>query len=445
MKRFTQNGQRGELAGHRFFVGMLCAGGLLALPAPGMTQAINPSAANASAPATSPADEKLRLLMQKLRPNPASNLAAVQGPSEHHLQDRLKLLESGEKALADMRLADALQAFERAALILHAPDTEIALVRSYMQGGEYRRALAFVSHTAGAHLDTAAAAALYAWLLHLGGQSSIAQRLITESQNRKPQDTFTQQVQQQLKSGAPYATPDLLKLPARLAPYTTAQALPERARVVASGLLLRNGNQALVPVAALASDSKPSTVWLRNGLGQLTRATVSQKLPKLGLALVQLQQPMPVSDELRLTSSISFPGSVGYAVEYVVNSTASPAWPVLMTGFLGGLAPDGITRTLGIDMPTTTSGKLPALRGGPVFDGAGALAGIAVQGRQSSDGIAKSADRLVTTMELAPSLRNAMAKPVNGTTISRASVDQIYETSLKHALQVIAVRPLSAE
>jgi len=47
-------------------------------------------------------------------------------------------------------------------------------VRSQMQMGEYRRALAFASHTAGAHLEAPAAAALYAWLLRAGGQHAYA-------------------------------------------------------------------------------------------------------------------------------------------------------------------------------------------------------------------------------------------------------------------------------
>ena len=39
--------------------------------------------------------------------------------------------------------------FDRAALILHAADTEIALVRSYMQAGEYRRESSLAGGTEG--------------------------------------------------------------------------------------------------------------------------------------------------------------------------------------------------------------------------------------------------------------------------------------------------------
>ncbi len=45
-----------------------------------------------------------------------------------------------------------------------------------MQAGEYRRALSFGAHAAGAHRDFPAATALYAWLLYVGGQDAFAAR-----------------------------------------------------------------------------------------------------------------------------------------------------------------------------------------------------------------------------------------------------------------------------
>ena len=116
--------------------------------------------------------------------NPAVLTSKTVAPER--LQERADLLASGEQALARRDVDAALLAFDRAALILHAADTEIALVRAYMQGGDYRRALAFGAHTAGAHLDVVGGSALYAWLLHAGGQSAIAQRLIDEAQGRAP-------------------------------------------------------------------------------------------------------------------------------------------------------------------------------------------------------------------------------------------------------------------
>jgi hypothetical protein len=142
--------------------------------------------------------------------------------SSARLQQRAQLLKNGEAALARLDVTGALDSFERAALILHAPDTEIALIRSYMQAGDYRRALAFGAHTAGAHLDEAGGSLLYAWLLHIGGQPAIAQRQLTETGARIPENAVVRAVMQQLNSGAPIATSQLLALPTRLAPYGNA-------------------------------------------------------------------------------------------------------------------------------------------------------------------------------------------------------------------------------
>jgi len=158
--------------------------------------------------------------------------------SPERLKERADLLKTGELALSRRQVDKALADFDRAAMILHAADTEMALVCSYMQGGEYRRALAFGAHTAGAHLDVADGAALYAWLLHSGGQGEVAQRLISLALGRSAGQPLVASVQQQLQSGQPRAAGALLNVPARLAPYGDARGLPANARVAGSGVLL---------------------------------------------------------------------------------------------------------------------------------------------------------------------------------------------------------------
>ena len=152
--------------------------------------------------------------------------------SPERLLERTKLLKTAEAALARLDVEVAHHALERAALIAHDGGTEIAIVRSHMQGGQYRRALAFGAHTAGAHLDEIGGAVLYAWLLHLGGQSVIAQRLLKETEARAPGDALVKQVQKQFNTGAPVASKALLALPTRLAPYGSSHGLPVNARVV---------------------------------------------------------------------------------------------------------------------------------------------------------------------------------------------------------------------
>ena len=235
-------------------------------------------ASSVQATPTTPAptsNDKLRQFMEQVRPQPSASQAggnAVRAAAKvtpEQLQERADLLKKGEAALASMQLEPALMAFERAANILHAADTEIALVRTYMQYGQYRRALASGAHTAGAHLDVVGGSALYAWLLHLGAQTAVAQRLMAETEGRMPGNKALAQVQRQLSSGQPVATGDMLNPPTRLAPYGFAQGIPAAARVVGSAVLLHSGKQALVPLALLPKAA--SKFWLRNGMGGLPR------------------------------------------------------------------------------------------------------------------------------------------------------------------------------
>ena len=388
-----------------------------------------------SAPLTS--SDRLRQLMEQVRPQPSASQAGGQAVREalavspERLKERAALLKIGEAALARLDSAAALDAFERAALILHAADTEIALVRGHMQAGEYRRALAFGAHTAGAHLDVIGGSLLYAWLLHAGGQPAIAQRLLAATDARMPGNPEVAALQQQIRSGAPVATGLQLDLPTRLAPYGDMKGLPGTARAVGSAVLLPGGRRALVPLGLLP---RPGRLWLRNGLGQLVRATVVKRLAAAGVALVRLDRALPVADSLRLAGSDAFAGSPGFAVEYTRTPAAMPAWPILRSGFLGAAQGRSSQQLLGIDMPLGT-------RGGPVFDGAGQLIGLALPGGGKGNG--QGSDRLVPVSLLKKVLGDAPALPMPGVQkvapapLPRSSADAIYESSLKTSLQVI--------
>ena len=386
-------------------------------------------------------DEKLQQFMQQVRPQPAASQAGATAMREaaavlpERLKERTDWLKAGETALARRDTAAAIEAFDRAALILHAADTEIALVRAYMQSGQYRRALAFGAHTAGAHLDVIGGSTLYAWLLYAGGQGVIAQRLLAEAEARRPGDKMLGHVQTQLKSGAPVASGDLLALPTRLAPYGSSQGLPAAARVLGSGLLVGDGGLALVPLTLLP---RSGNFWLRNGLGNLSRGTVQKRLRAAGVALVRLETPLPAAESLWLAPVDAFPGSVGYAVEYVASHDSTPAWPLLRTGFLGAAIGDGGERLLGIDMPAGP-------RGGPVFDAAGRLTGLALPGQADKAGRLPTQDRLIPVSALQTQLKlSGKAAPVLGSPPPadlppRAAVDRIYEISLKASVQLIGI------
>lgn len=395
------------------------------------------------APATGPATpapvtshDRLRQIMEQARPQPSASQAGGQAVREAvavspaRLQERAGLLKTGEAALARLDVALALDAFERASLILHAADTEIALVRSYMQAGDYRRALAFGAHTAGAHLDVIGGSLLYAWLLHLGGQPAIAQRLMADAETRMPGNPLVQAVQLQLRSGAPLAAGALLAPPTRLAPYGDSKGLPGSARVVGSAVLLPGGTQALVALRLLPRSGR---LWLRNGLGQLVRARTDRRLAGAGVAVVRLDRPLPAAQAPWVAGGEAFPGSPGFAVEYASSADALAAWPVLRSGFLGSASGDSGERLLGIAMPAGP-------RGGPVFDGAGQLIGLALPGRAG-----QGDDRLVPASQLKKALGGASAADLLTARDSslpagpkpRGAADKIYEDSLKVSLQVI--------
>lgn len=385
--------------------------------------------------------DRLRQFMEQVRPqSPASQAGgqAIQAPtvSPARLQERLELLKAGETALAHLDVDAALDSFERASLILHSADTEIALVRTYMQRGEYRRALAFGAHTAGSHLDVIGGSTLYAWLLHVGGQPAFAQRLLAATESRMPDNPVVAAVQQQLRSGKPVATGQLLTPPTRLAPYGDASGLPGNARVVGSALLLQSGTAALLPLSLLPHSGK---LWLRNGLGQLVKAKIDKPLIDLDVAFVRLDGPLPAPEDLQVAPGEASPGSRGFALEYVSTPDAAPAWPVLRTGALGGTQGDAGERLLGIDMPAGP-------RGGPVFDGSGRLIGLAIHGASgSADILVSGGDRLVPVSKLRKALSGEIASekftsqdaPSPGGPRPRSMVEKIYESSLKLSLQVI--------
>ncbi|MDP4077898.1 trypsin-like peptidase domain-containing protein [Acidovorax sp. A1169] len=382
--------------------------GLLALAAAGPL---------AASPAT---EEKLKAIMQA---------AAARPPDAERLREREALLREAEAALAAGDAQKAEQGFDRAALILHSADTEMGLVRSYMQSGQYRRALAFGAHTAGAHLDVVGGAALYAWLLHAGGQDAIARKLLADAQVRAPSQPLVASVGRELASGAPHASGDMLLAPARLAPYSHPghpAALPRGARLVAAGTLVDEGRMALVPAQAVAGGRR---LWVRNGLGQLVPATAMPVRGESGVALLRLGSPLPAPSMGTVPADV-FPGAVAFAVAYAQAGDAGAAWPLLRTGFVGAATGAQGDRELDVSMHR---GLAP---GGPVFDQSGRLAGIALP---EGAGGAEGGARLVAAPRLRAAFAGRVALPASSEA-GRLGPDAVYEAALRSTLQVIAAR-----
>lgn len=396
----------------------------------------------AAATDDAPGSAKLQRLMEQTRARAAQLTASAASasspspsaalPSAPRMQERTQLLARAEAALAQMDSEKALTAFENAANILHSADTEMGIVRTYMQMGNYRQALAFGAHTAGAHLDEVGGSALYAWLLHAGGQAAVAHKLLAQTQARVPQHALVSAVQQQLQSTAPLATGIMLRTPVRMAPQGTVAKLPASTQVISSGLLINQGRRVIVPLHSLTGTSRTQArLWVRNGLGQLSSARLVQKLPGLGLAVLQLPAPLPLQEPLVVTAADGFAGSVAYAMEYVPSHDATPRWPVLHSGFLGSLSnpteASDPSRELGLALGTGP-------RGGPVFDSAGYLAGIAIPQPGK-------ADHIVMSSRLRQQLGSAWGLVANpALPRPQASVDKVYEAGLRNTVQLLVGR-----
>ena len=365
----------------------------------------------------SASSQKLKRVVEQSR---ASALAAAIGAVQ---QERAVLLARGEAALVRNDTDAAQTAFDNAASVLHAADTEMGLVRTYMQQGRYRRALAFAAHTAGSHPDDVRGSALYAWLLHMGGQPVIAQKLLADNTARVPKHHLLLEVQKQLQTNAPIATGDLLNTPARMAPQGALAGLPKRASVVASGLVIDSGKLVLVPTAVLG---KRTQVWVRNGLGQLASAQRDPKRSDPTITVLTLRNKLAEPDALVLAPRDAFPGSPAFALEYNPSTPAHAQWPVLHTGFLGSPQANSTGRPLGITLN-------PGPRGGPVFDEGGRLVGIAMTVLSKTG----NEDQLVLTSALHQRLGPALGTVASGLK-QRVSIDQIYESALRSTVQIIA-------
>ncbi len=347
------------------------------------------------------------------------------------LPQRVALLARAQSELERGDAAAALDDFERAAMMLHAADAELGLIRAAMQDGQYRRALAFCAHTAGEHTDDTDGAALYAWLLRVGGQDALASRTLADARARAPGDALADAVDAAFARTPPVAT-GLLREPLhRMAPWPVmldAQAPPPaEVRFAGTATLLADGHEAIVPLSTVDPTSR-ERVWVRNGLGQATEASVhpgDRRLTERGLVLLALRAPLPTGASRQSTGPAPFAGSPGYALAFAAST--EPAWPQLAQGFLGGLVGGTDVRRLGFDAPA----------GAPVFDRRGALAGVVVG---APDG--QSTWLPLAALASAPVAPQAGAEAASATRApGLVAPDEIYEAGLRRTLQVLVAAP----
>jgi hypothetical protein len=350
------------------------------------------------------------------------------------MRQRGERLAAAEGLLANGDAAAALAQFEQAAMMLHAPDTEAGIVRSQMQMGEYRRALAFASHTAGAHLEAPAAAALYAWLLRVGGQDAYASLVLEAAFKRNAADPVLVATRRAFAEPRPQVPPELLDAPYRFAPYewrigrdgrsARADSPGGYARSTGTAFLIDGGRRALAP---LESVDGARTVWVRNALGQTRVALVDQRLDALGLALLRFDTPFTPASSADTESATATPdpwaGSPGYVIGYATGERGGPAWPWLQAGFFGDAAsPQG--PRLGI------ASVGPG--GAAVFDADGRWVGIALR----ADASRPDDGRWVPVSALRKALPPLFSErpPASG---QRPGLDAVYERAMPLLLQVL--------
>lgn len=346
---------------------------------------------------------------------------------------RSEMLARAESALERGDAVGALDDFERAAMMLHAPDAEMGLIRAALQDGQYRRALAFAAHTAGGHLDAADAGALYAWLLRIGGQPALAERVLADTLARAPGEPVSTAVAAAFAAPLPVATGVVLEPPHRMAPWPAMRAgqapMPISARLVSGAVLIGDGAVAVVPAQALTGLAR-TRLWVRNGLGETTEVSIERSNPALesaGIAVLRLAAPLKPGVAQAESLSEPFAGAPGYALQFA--NTSAPAWPWLRQGFFGGL--DGSTgrRRLGFDAGGGTQGA-------PVLDGSGRLVGITLGdvGSPAAWLPATQWRSLMSPPLVAPA--NEPATPPAARSL--AAPDMVYEAGLRIALQVLA-------
>lgn len=284
-----------------------------------------------------------------------TGLPAAQEAARQHL------LRKARAALDQGQPDAALIPLETAAGMSHSGDTEMLQLQMQLQRGQWRQAMAFAAHTAAAHRDDVDARRLHLWLLALSGQAEYARRRLDD------QDGDLAVLLAALEGPGPVSA----SVPA---PWPHGVAVPDAARPAATGLLIAGGQQAIAPAAAVKA---PGGLWLRNGLGRASharRAATPAALAALGLALLDVEPPLPPpvgAAPLQRAATAAFAGSPAGSVSMWRSDHAGPAWPLLQAGFLGR-----VDRASGLQGLGWTPG--PTLAGGPVLDSAGRLVGLSM-------------------------------------------------------------------
>lgn len=312
------------------------------------------------------------------------------------------LVFDGNKALRNGDAAKAQQAFERAAGARHDPKIEIGLIQSFMAQGMYKRALNFASHTAGAHDDEPDAAALYSWLLYIGGQIGVARSLVTRAllihRSHPLLIAIERRMSAKVKVEDRFWMPPAFMRPAAIS-APGFEVVPARSVCVGTALLTGNENTA----EFYSQHLKPApfageVFWLRSGLGYVQRARVISGLQDSFVTRLELSKPIRFAGLITRSSRQIFPGSVFLSMHFDQTNRSNPAWPIMRSNFVGVATADQWTNVGAIalnkhgEVIGTTLDQKSNVQSILPFSKLNATTGVPVSKDQSSNGPAINLD-----------------------------------------------------
>jgi hypothetical protein len=361
-------------------------------------------------------NEQIRLLLERSAAARSGQVRPALSTAQQ--AQREALLKTGEAALAALDIERAYRYFERASLILHAADAEMGLVRTAVQQGAYKRALALAAHVAGAHTDSPKPAVLYALLLNAGGHTQAALQTISTTPAAASATALHVGVKNEIEQAI--LAPNALVGWAR--PYSGA--LPKNARAVSAGIAIGDGGHAVVATATLPANEK---MWVRNGLGEIVAATRVQSLVQ-GLTIIRLKAPLSTYRAARMAERPPFPGSPVTVVAFDAEQENNFALPLLRSGFVGPAdAIDAREREL-------TARGLPRAFAGAAFNQSGHIIGLALPSQTRTQRL----DRLISFSALSGALP-LETRDFTPLSTQRLASDEVFEMCLANCVQVITI------
>lgn len=326
---------------------------------------------------------------------------------------------------------------EQAIANFHAVETELAMIQTLMQAGEYRHALSAAAHTQAEHPDAIDSTLFYAYLLALGGQTVPACKLLEDSLQTQPHSPALNQLlvqikQQRLNSQA--LSLNLSDDDIQLYPFN--DSISQTLNHVGNGAIVGDGTQAVTTLDTLklgnpdANHLKPR-VWIRNGLGKQTEAEVQQTFPELNLVLLKLKQPLTKNNAVAVvTQKPAAAGTPYYLSGYRLTAPQQADWPVIRIDILGTPNAD-----------TTYQTHLSNLvAGSSAYNTSGELIGIINQDPMTAKMVVMPLTSLLDHIQIAKpkdEVPTPTSNPSQNPLLNKKHLDQLYEETMSTSIQVL--------